>query len=130
MYFSALGCLTLAGLIGPWTHAFHELVWVRATVFVGMAIVGVAPAVHVLLLMPILHSTTSIVVGIVWMAVLYLLGLFFYATQLPESAFPGMFDTLLSSHQIWHVCVLCAALVHFCNCVSMYQLWSVSDGVC
>lgn len=34
-------------------------------------------------------------------------------TQIPESRFPGKFDFVGASHQIMHVAVLAAGLVHY-----------------
>ena len=48
---------------------------------------------------------------------IYGLGAFFFAARIPESIRPGKFDIWLSSHQIFHVLVVIASLVH------MYGVW-------
>ncbi len=48
---------------------------------------------------------------------IYGLGAFFFAMRLPESIWPGKFDIWCSSHQIFHVLVVLASLVHF------YGVW-------
>ncbi|KAH0344239.1 mPR-typeG-protein-coupled receptor, partial [Aureobasidium melanogenum] len=47
------------------------------------------------------------------MALLNLLGAAFYALRFPEAWFPYTFDFLGASHQIFHVLVLAAGLVHY-----------------
>ncbi|KAI4855402.1 mPR-typeG-protein-coupled receptor [Aureobasidium sp. EXF-8846] len=47
------------------------------------------------------------------MALLNLLGCSAYAFRIPESKFPGKFDFVGASHQIMHVAVLAAGLVHY-----------------
>jgi predicted membrane channel-forming protein YqfA (hemolysin III family) len=43
----------------------------------------------------------------------YMVGFFFYATQFPEKRWPGRFDLLGSSHQIWHVFVFIGAFLFY-----------------
>ncbi|CAH0368325.1 unnamed protein product [Pelagomonas calceolata] len=40
----------------------------------------------------------------------YGLGFFFFSTKWPESRWPGKFCIVGASHQLWHLCVLAAAL--------------------
>ena len=40
---------------------------------------------------------------------LYALGIVFYISRFPERLFPGRFDLLGASHQLWHCCVVLAA---------------------
>ena len=48
----------------------------------------------------------------------YGVGAAFFVTRIPESIWPGKFDIWCSSHQIFHVLVVCASLVH------LYGVWS------
>lgn len=43
----------------------------------------------------------------------YVFGSLVYAKKWPESLFPGKFDSLLSSHNIWHCFVLAGAITHY-----------------
>ncbi|CAC9552554.1 conserved hypothetical protein [Leishmania infantum JPCM5] len=130
MYITAILLLSTAGIIGPWTDLFHKHVQVRLSVFLGLGFSGLAPALHSLAILPMNAASGSTLLGICLMVVLYCSGVAFYVTQFPESRYPGHFDCWLSSHQLWHFFVSMAALVHYCNCVSMYQMWQVSDGMC
>lgn len=49
--------------------------------------------------------------------IIYLAGVFFFVTRIPESIWPGSFDIWCSSHQIFHVLVVAAASTH------MYGVW-------
>ena len=48
--------------------------------------------------------------GPVFMFGFYFLGFVFFHWHIPECWFPYTFDFIGSSHQIWHLCVLAAAL--------------------
>lgn len=43
---------------------------------------------------------------------LYIIGAAIYASRVPEKYYPRQFDLLGSSHQIFHVCVVMASIVH------------------
>ena len=55
---------------------------------------------------------------------LYIFGTFFYISRIPERYFPGKFDLVFASHQIWHLTVFLAAYVHYYGAVELY-LWRV-----
>jgi len=55
---------------------------------------------------------------------LYVLGAVIYISRFPERFFPGTFDLLFASHQIWHALVFLAAYVHYFGAVELY-LWRV-----
>lgn len=38
-----------------------------------------------------------------------------YAARVPERFFPGRFDIMFHSHQIFHIFVVVAALIHLSN---------------
>ena len=44
---------------------------------------------------------------------IYILGAFIYALKCPEKCFKKRFDIYGSSHQIFHFCILTAAILHF-----------------
>jgi len=62
--------------------------------------------------------------GIVIVGALYVLGAVVYVSRFPESRFPGRFDLLGASHQIWHLMVLLAACVHYVGVVQLFN-WRV-----
>ena len=55
------------------------------------------------------------------MAALYTGGAILYVTRIPERLYPGLFDVYAHSHQLFHVCVILAALVHYYNLINMIK---------
>ncbi|EAW09635.1 hemolysin III family protein [Aspergillus clavatus NRRL 1] len=85
----------------------------RAAMFVGMGLSAVFPVIHGLRLYGMEQMTRQI--GLGWLLLqgfLYILGATIYAARVPERLRPGKFDILGSSHQIFHVLVVCAAVAH------------------
>lgn len=85
----------------------------RAAMFVGMGLSAVFPVIHGLQLYGIEQMTRQI--GLGWLLLqgfLYILGAAIYAARVPECLLPGKFDILGSSHQIFHLLVVCAAVSH------------------
>ena len=84
----------------------------RATMFLCMGFSGVIPATHALFL----HSDQpQILMALVYemaMGILYGIGAAIYVARIPERWRPGSFDIVGHSHQIFHVCVVVAALAH------------------
>jgi len=54
---------------------------------------------------------------------IYGVGAFFFTTRIPESVWPGKFDVWGSSHQIFHVLVVVAGVVHLAGVWDSYK-WS------
>lgn len=108
---SILGLLAIIILLAPALSAPH-LRFFRAAVFLAMGFYSLIPAVHGLWIHwrdPIALAATGYeaVVGI-----LYAVGAGFYVSRVPERWKPGCFDIAGHSHQIFHVFVVAAALMH------------------
>lgn len=105
-----LGCMTVS--IFP--H-FRTPKWrpFRAAMFVGMGLSAVFPVIHGLQLYGLELMARQI--GLWWLllqGMLYILGAGIYAARVPERVWPGRFDIVGHSHQIFHVLVVCAAVAH------------------
>lgn len=90
---------------------------VRAVGFAVFGLFGIVPGAHWLALhydefWASLGLKTAFSCLII-MGVLYILGASLYALRVPERFFPGKCDLFLHSHQIFHVLVTLAALVHY-----------------
>jgi hypothetical protein len=48
-----------------------------------------------------------------------------YLFQVPERWWPGHFDYFFSSHQLWHLSIFAAVLVHYFALIHMYE-WRMS----
>jgi adiponectin receptor len=45
------------------------------------------------------------------------------ANRIPEKLYPGKFDYFFASHQIFHVCVVLAALAHYVCILTALNYW-------
>lgn len=102
----------------------------RCATFVLFGLYGVIPSVHVILKEGFNGHVNQTLTGLVTMAGVYLLGAMLYVYRVPERFFPGKFNTWASSHQLFHVCVLCAALVHYNTLLNMIKYHMSEDSSC
>jgi adiponectin receptor len=87
--------------------------WLNALAF-GSAIVSALPGcIHLAFLAD--NKFIPHWQGMPWLmgVILYFVGGFIYATKIPEAYFKKTFDLVGSSHQIFHLFVLAASLLHF-----------------
>ncbi|KFA71863.1 hypothetical protein S40288_07733 [Stachybotrys chartarum IBT 40288] len=73
--------------------------------------------------------------GLVWwsyVAVFNLIGVFAYGLpmQVPERFFPGKFDIVGQSHQILHVSVIFAGLMHVMGCLGDFDYYHEHGAQC
>lgn len=90
---------------------------VRALGFAIFGLSGIFPMLHWITLhydefWASLDLKTACI-SLIAMGVLYIVGASLYACRIPERFFPGKCDLFLHSHQIFHVLVTSAALVHY-----------------
>ncbi|KAJ6399876.1 hypothetical protein OIU84_015517 [Salix udensis] len=100
---------------------------IRASLFLGMGLSGVAPILHKLILFwhqPEAHHTTGYEV---LMGVFYGIGALIYATRIPERWMPGKFDIAGHSHQLFHVLVVAGAYTHY-QAGLVYLKWRDLEG--
>ncbi|KAG0155093.1 Hly-III-like protein [Penicillium digitatum] len=94
----------------------------RATMFVGMGLSAVFPILHGAFLFGLDRMQQQI--GLNWLVFqgfLYILGAGIYAARVPERLMPGKFDIVGSSHQIFHVLVVFAALAHLTGLLKAFD---------
>ena len=83
----------------------------RAGVFVSLGLSGVIPMLHTIIKNgPQISFGEGQIHWLILMALIYIFGATFYATRFPECKWPGRFDLVFQSHQIFHVMVVVAAL--------------------
>lgn len=131
LYLTMILVLGSVGLVGPFynfwtTPEFHRWKMLIYTCMVGS---GVFPTIHVNFILPP-STSRSFASGIALELLLYLCGMLIYIFRVPERLFPGRFDVFLHSHQIWHVFVLLAAMVHFYTTAAMYLHFRTMDQHC
>jgi adiponectin receptor len=91
---------------------FHTPQWrpVRASVFIGLGMFSIFPLIHGTWLYG--YTALEERMGLRWswlQSTLYILGCGFFASCVPERWYPGRYDLVGASHQIFHFCALAAA---------------------
>ncbi|XP_051132027.1 heptahelical transmembrane protein 2 [Andrographis paniculata] len=110
-FITLLGILVVITLLSP-SLSSSRFRFFRAALFLCMGFSGVIPATHATILY---WDQSQILISVVYeivMGLLYGIGAVFYVTRIPERWKPGAFDIVGHSHQIFHVFVVAAALVH------------------
>ncbi|EGC40947.1 hemolysin-III family protein [Histoplasma capsulatum var. duboisii H88] len=94
----------------------------RAGMFVSMGLSAVFPVLHGVSIFGVELMLKQI--GLFWLVLqgaLYIIGAAVYAAQVPERWYPGGFDILGSSHQIFHVLVVLAAISHLTGLLQAFD---------
>ncbi|XP_069785282.1 adiponectin receptor protein 2-like [Narcine bancroftii] len=134
LIYLVLICLlgTTAVLVSQWDRfATPQYRAVRAAVFLGLGLSGVVPTLHFMFAEGLVKAATDGQEGWLFlMAVLYILGVSIYAARVPERFFPGKCDIWFHSHQIFHVLVVAAALVHLHGVSQLQEYRSALGGGC
>ncbi|CAK7345354.1 unnamed protein product [Dovyalis caffra] len=109
---SVLGMFTIVTLLSPLlsTPKFRAF---RASLFAFMALFGLVPAAHAVVVNWSNPMRDTIVAYEAAMAIFYLTGTGFYVSRFPERLSPGLFDLTGHSHQIFHIFVILGALAHY-----------------
>lgn len=97
----------------------HQRYRVLKTVcFIALGFSGTIPLMHFQYHLGYVHFIT------LWLLVMgacYLVGAAIYVTQVPERWWPGAFDFIGSSHQLWHLSIFAAVLVHYVGLMHMFE---------
>ncbi|KAI1396795.1 mPR-like GPCR protein [Hypoxylon fuscum] len=115
VYWSMIGSLSAISIIIVVAPTFQGPRWrtLRLLTFVCTGLSGLAPIVHGICIFG--WSQMMKQSGLPYYLAeggLFLLGAVVYATRFPESINPGTFDIYGSSHQVFHVLVVMATVVH------------------
>jgi len=103
----------------------------RTQVFIGLGLSAVFPVSH--LAASYGFNKLFAEMGFGWLLTsgsLYIGGALLYANRIPEKLSPGMFDHFFSSHQIFHICVVLAALAHYTCILTAFEHWHSQAGRC
>lgn len=90
----------------------------KVVCFIALGCSGCIPLAH------FQHHLGSIHFIFYWLLVMgacYLAGAALYVTQVPERWWPGHFDLFCSSHQLWHLSIFAAVLVHYFGLMHLYE---------
>jgi adiponectin receptor len=121
-YMLTTAFLGIGGVILPWHPTFNrqDMAWLRVMFYVSLAATGFIPVGQ-------LAATRGVEWAYYFYApvtksiLVYLLGACMYASKIPECWFPGAFDYVGCSHNIWHVAVLCGILFHYTAMQDMFS---------
>ena len=114
LYMSITASLGIGGVILPWHPKFNgaDMAWARVAFFVGLALTGFMP----ILQLAFSHGLDFVVTfysPILKSIMVYFGGAIIYASKIPERWWPGMFDYIGGSHNLWHAAVLGGILFHY-----------------
>ncbi|KAI5462823.1 mPR-like GPCR protein [Mariannaea sp. PMI_226] len=116
MYLSAICLLGVGCTIVSWVERFRTPAWrpYRAGIFIALGLSGVVPVIHGALIYGIQDLEDRMSLSwVILHGAMYILGAVLYAARWPERSAPGSFDIWGSSHQIFHMFVVMAAMTHF-----------------
>jgi len=128
--YSALSVLTNgACMVMGLSDKFRTTEWrlVRMSAFLASGLFGAIPFSHMLLASE--EQNVEAVYGLALMGLLYVSGALMYGFRVPERFFPGRLDIFGTSHQLFHINVFLACVVHYYSTVSHYR-WRVDRSVC
>ena len=122
VYMTATAVLGIAGVILPWHPLFNRvnMAWARVAFYVSLAATGFAPVLQLNISRGGLWAW-EFYAPIAKSIMVYLVGACVYASQVPERWFPGAFDYIGGSHNLWHFAVLGGILFHY---VAMQEFFS------
>jgi adiponectin receptor len=114
IYLIITALLGIGGVVLAWHPRFNgeDMAWARVAFYVGLGATGFIPMVQISL---------SRGAWFVWefyspiakSLVVYVAGACVYASKVPECWFPGMFDYIGGSHNLWHIAVLGGIMFHY-----------------
>ncbi|KAL1650316.1 hypothetical protein SLS58_001130 [Diplodia intermedia] len=116
---NSVACAVAAVLDKFRSPAFRPI---RAAMFVALGLSAIFPVVSGLKLYGLQALRERIALDwLVAHGLMYITGAAIYAIRFPERIWPGRFDIWGSSHQIFHVLVLCAAATHLVGMIKAFD---------
>lgn len=95
---------------------------IRTALFIGLGLAGILPMFYTARNFGIGQAHRQMGWGYFCLeGVFYLAGVGFYAAKVPERLWPGRFDIVGSSHQIFHVMVLFGAAAHLIGVLQAFN---------
>ncbi|RIA89733.1 hemolysin-III related-domain-containing protein [Glomus cerebriforme] len=133
VYFSMIFTFGTATISVAVAHRFRkpEFRWFRTGLFVALGGSSIIPVIHAILLYGV-HLSFDVIAlkSMIITGALYVFGAFLYGSRIPERLSPGTFDIWGSSHQIFHVFVVLAALNHYYGVIHVMLYWHNENHEC
>ncbi|RGP70871.1 pho36-regulatory role in lipid and phosphate metabolism [Fusarium longipes] len=115
-YLWVICILGIGCALASWVERFRTPTWrpYRTMMFIGLGLSGVVPVIHGAFIYGFkgLEDRMSLS-WVILHGAMYIFGAVLYAVRWPERSAPGAFDIWGSSHQIFHIFVILAAVTHF-----------------
>ena len=124
LYMIATATLGIGGTILPWHPTFNgaDMAWVRVVFFIALSATGSLPVLQIYLSRGP-EAVREFYSPVAKSILVYLCGACVYASKVPERWYPGMFDYLGGSHNLWHLAVLGGILFHY---TAMHDFFSAA----
>ncbi|KAG0179752.1 hypothetical protein DFQ28_002241 [Apophysomyces sp. BC1034] len=106
--------------------------WMRTSLFLAQGLFGLIPTLHGIYLYGLSRSFDTIALAnMIIMGASYVIGALIYGYRIPERWYPGSFNIWLSSHQIFHICVVIALISHYIGVMRAMEFWhNKENSVC
>jgi adiponectin receptor len=110
----------LVSLLPKFTRPEYR--WLRGFLFLMLGISTAIPFIHLIIIRNSGNGIINDAQILFWVlgGAVYIVGCLIYIFRFPERKFPGKFDFLGSSHQIWHIFVLTGIILHHFASVGTY----------
>lgn len=124
VYLTTTAILGIGGVILPWHPRFNgqDMAWARVAFYVSLGATGFLPMLQISLTRGV-AQVAEFYSPIAMSILVYLTGAFVYASKIPERWYPGCFDYVGGSHNLWHVAVLGGILFHYS---AMQEFFSIA----
>ncbi|KAJ7054143.1 hemolysin-III related-domain-containing protein [Mycena amicta] len=132
-----IALMTISGSTGIYlacspTYATPQYRRMRTYTFFACGGVVLVPFIHAVWRSGLQEADNAI--SLRWIlaeAGFYVGGALLYSERFPECRWPGRFDLIGSSHQIFHICSLLAVWAHYQSVAASFRYWHVfRGGVC
>ncbi|KAI9845486.1 MAG: hypothetical protein M1837_004824 [Sclerophora amabilis] len=122
IYMTTTAVLGVSGVVVTWHPTFNraDMQWARVAFYITLVVTGLVPVVQLNLTRGPAWSFYFYAPVLKSFAV-YLGGAIVYASRVPERWWPGGFDYVGGSHNLWHLAVLGGILFHY---VAMQEFFS------
>ncbi|KAH9998594.1 hemolysin-III related-domain-containing protein [Russula vinacea] len=117
---------------GFYCDSHYKIGYLLLITLTGLAAAYIHPAVSHLLVSHGVYTPFR-EMGFLWLlaaGVMYITGALLYAYRIPERLYPGRFDYFLSSHQIFHIFVVLAALSTYVCVLTAFDHRHSRGGMC
>lgn len=121
IYLAGISIFSVGVFLSSFSPTFHKpkYNWLRGLTFLILGCLGLIPCLN-LIFLPEASEFSMSLYYYLGMALSYVVGVTIYIFRVPERFFPGKLDLIGNSHNIWHIFVLAAAIIHYLGAVDSF----------